>query len=144
MNQITILGFLGRDPEIRFTNSGTKVTNLNVATNKKEKGKEIVTWWRVVLWGDGFDKIIQWFKKGSGIIVMGELKPPKIYINKLQEQNVSLEIVAYHINFLPSGDGKKKEENKNQNINIEHNDPFPLDPDPFPMENDLFAEYVKE
>ena len=58
MNFIHIAGNLGADPEVRFTSSGKKVTNLKVATrSRRGKGNEEVTiWWRVTIWGEQFDK----------------------------------------------------------------------------------------
>ena len=66
MNQVTIAGHLGADPEVRFTSSGQKVTALSVAARARRSGKEEATiWWKVTIWGEQFDKIIPYFKKGS-------------------------------------------------------------------------------
>ena len=71
MNQIIIAGHLGADPEVRFTSSGQKVTTLRVATRVRRGGKDKdeTIWWRVTVWGEQFDKMIPYFKKGSPIIV---------------------------------------------------------------------------
>jgi single-strand DNA-binding protein len=55
-NKITIVGYLGRDPEARFTSEGNAVCNFSVATTEKRKDKagdiqEITTWFSVVLFG---------------------------------------------------------------------------------------------
>ncbi|NGX51607.1 MAG: Plasmid-derived single-stranded DNA-binding protein [Chlamydiae bacterium] len=107
MNQTTIMGHLGSDPEVRFTSSGQKVTNLRVAANQRRGGKEETFWWRVTIWGEQFDKIIPYFKKGSAIIVNGEMLMPEIFTNRDGKPQISLNLVAYNISFPPFG---RKEE----------------------------------
>ena len=67
MNQITIAGHLGADPEVRFTSSGQKVTTLRVAARVRRGAKDETIWWKVTVWGEQFDKMIPYFKKGSPI-----------------------------------------------------------------------------
>lgn len=104
MNQITIAGHLGADPEVRFTASGQKVTTLRVAARvrRSSKGDETI-WWRVTIWGEQFDKIIPYFKKGSPIIVFGELSKPEIFTDREGRPQVSMNITAYHLLFSPFG-----------------------------------------
>lgn len=102
MNQITIAGHLGADPEVRFTSSGKKVTTLRVAA-KVRKGKDETIWWRVSVWGEEFDKIIPYFKKGSPIIVCGELSKPEIFTDREGRPQVSMNVTAFHIGFSPFG-----------------------------------------
>ena len=79
---VHLAGHLGRDPETRFTPSGQKVTNFTIATNFR-KGKEDVTIWvRVTVWGDRFDKMISYLKKGSAVVVTGRMMPPSSYTDK--------------------------------------------------------------
>ncbi len=102
MNLIQIMGRLGADPETRFTANGQKVTSFRVATNSKRAGKEETTWWRVTIWGDRFDKMLPYLKKGSAIIVTGELRA-EIYMDKSGQPQISLEITAESIRFNPFG-----------------------------------------
>lgn len=108
MNNITIMGFLGADPQTNVVANGKKVVNLRVATNKTVKGNVEVTWWSVAIWGDKYDRMLPSFKKGSPIIVQGELQTPTIYISKSQEQKVALKVTANHISFNPFQDERKK------------------------------------
>jgi single-strand DNA-binding protein len=103
MNQSTIAGHLGQDPEVRFTSSGKKVTTLRVAARARKSGKDETIWWKVTIWGEQFDKIIPYFKKGSPIIVMGELSPPEIFTDREGKSQVSMNITAHHIAFSPFG-----------------------------------------
>lgn len=109
MNQTTIMGHLGADPEVRFTSGGQKVTTLRVAANQRRAGKDETLWWRVTIWGESFDKILTYFKKGSAIIVMGEMLKPEIYNGKDGQPQVSLNLVAYHITFPPFGKGERQD-----------------------------------
>lgn len=113
MNFIQIMGRLGADPETRFTPSGQKVTNLRVATTSRKGGKEETVWYRITIWGDRFDKMLSYLKKGSSIIVVGELGKPEVYMDRDGKPQVSLEVTAEFIRFSPFG-GDKSGENKQQ------------------------------
>src|ERR1700734_2952122 len=57
LNRVTVIGYLGQDPQLRYTSQGTPVCTLSVATDEsytnKQSGerKEAVQWHRVVVWG---------------------------------------------------------------------------------------------
>jgi single-strand DNA-binding protein len=103
MNHTMIAGHLGADPEVRFTSSGQKVTTLRVAARARRSGKDETIWWRVTIWGEQFDKMIPYFKKGSSIIVMGELNKPEIFTDRDGKPQVSMSLTAYNISFSPFG-----------------------------------------
>ena len=107
MNFTQIAGHLGADPEERVTPSGQKVTSLRVATRSRKGGQDITIWWKVTIWGDRFDKMLSYFKKGSSIIAMGEMNKPEIYTSKDGQPQVSLELVASDIRFSPFGRSDK-------------------------------------
>ena len=55
-NKITIVGYLGRDPELRYTPQGTPVCDFSVATTERRKDKagefqDLTTWFKVTFWG---------------------------------------------------------------------------------------------
>jgi single-strand DNA-binding protein len=83
MNRVTLAGNVGNDPEIRNTNSGNKVCNFSLATNKsytKDGEKhEITEWHRVVVFGDGLiDKLFApYVSKGASLFIEGELRTRK-------------------------------------------------------------------
>ncbi len=104
MNQITIAGHLGADPEARFTSSGQKVTTLRVAARtRRGSNKEDTIWWRVTVWGDQFDMMIAYLKKGSPVIVLGELSKPEIFTDRDGNPQVSMNVTANHLMFSPFG-----------------------------------------
>ena len=109
MNSITLAGHLGTDPEVRFTPSGQKVSSFSIATNSRRAGKDETTWWRITVWGDRFDKMFQYLKKGSAVIVIGELRKPDIYTNRDGNPQVSLEVTAEVIKFSPFGKSQSQE-----------------------------------
>ncbi len=106
MNQTTIAGHLGNDPEVRFTSSNKKVTTFRVAARarKSAKGEETI-WWRVTIWGDLFDQMIPYFKKGSAIIVVGEMNKPEIFTDRDGKAQISLSLTAHNLQFNPFGKG---------------------------------------
>jgi len=81
-HKITIVGNLGRDPEMRYTPSGQAVTNFSVASNRQytnsngEKIKETV-WFRVSAWGRQAETVNQFLKTGSQVLVDGRMTPDK-------------------------------------------------------------------
>lgn len=103
MNQITVGGHLGADPEVRFTSSGQKVTTLRVASRARRNKEEETIWWRVTVWGEQFDRVIPYFKKGSPIMVVGDLSKPEIFTDRDGKPQVSMNITAYHLAFSPFG-----------------------------------------
>ncbi len=107
MNHATVAGHLGSDPETRFTSSGQKVTSFRVGCRSR---KDDTIWWRVTIWGEQFDKMLPYFKKGSAIIVQGEITKPEIFTDKEGKPQISMQLVASHLSFNPFG--KKDGDNK--------------------------------
>ncbi|MBG0788477.1 MAG: single-stranded DNA-binding protein [Anaerolineaceae bacterium] len=111
--QLTLVGYLGRDPEMRFTPSGQAVTSLSVAssrnytTNAGQKVDE-TTWFRVSVWGAQAESCNQYLKKGSAVLVIGRLRPdpetggPRIFTRNDGTSGSSFEVTAQTVRFLPS------------------------------------------
>lgn len=84
LNQVELIGRLGKDPEIRSTQGGAKCANFSLATserwNDRRSGekKEKTEWHNVVVWNEGLVSVIERFvKKGSQIYVRGSLETRK-------------------------------------------------------------------
>ncbi|MFZ0565193.1 MAG: single-stranded DNA-binding protein [Chlamydiales bacterium] len=103
MNLVEIAGFLGADAEERFTATGKRVISLRVAARVRQGGRDETIWWRVNIWGDRFDKMLPYLKKGTGVIVVGEMSAPQAYTSKDGTQQVSLTLNAEIIKFSPFG-----------------------------------------
>jgi single-strand DNA-binding protein len=115
---VQVADHLGQDPETRFTPTGVKVTTLRMATNIRKGGKDVTVWWKITIWGERFDKMMPYFKKGSALFVTGEMSPPQTYTDKNGTVQVSMELTAEMISFNPfggkasnSGTGTKSGEN---------------------------------
>jgi single-strand DNA-binding protein len=106
VNILHIAGHLGADPEVRYTPSGLKVTVLRVAAKlrrpKKNSPKDTI-WWRVTIWGEQFDKMLAFFKKGSSILVVGEIDEPEIYNDREGKTQISMGMTATALYFSPFG-----------------------------------------
>ena len=84
VNKVILVGNLGRDPEIRSTQDGTKVANLSVATSENWRDKssgerrEKTEWHRVVIFNERLVDVAERFlKKGSKIYIEGQLQTRK-------------------------------------------------------------------
>tara|TARA_B100000579_G_C22723132_1_gene800425 strand:+ start:638 stop:1108 length:471 start_codon:yes stop_codon:yes gene_type:complete len=84
VNKVILLGNLGRDPEIRAMQSGSKMAAFSMATSKRWKDrntqeqKEKTSWHNIVVFGDGLVDIVEkYVKKGSKLYVEGELQTRK-------------------------------------------------------------------
>lgn len=106
--QCIIVGNLGRDPEMRFMGDGTPVTNFNVAVNKRWTGRDgnpgEKTWWfRVTCWGRLAETTNQYLRKGSPVMVIGEVDASAYIPREGGEPRASLELTARDVRFLPRG-----------------------------------------
>jgi single-strand DNA-binding protein len=72
MQQLTITGYLSRDAEMRSTQSGQTITNLNIPVKQGWGDKEQTNWYRVAVWGKRAEFAAK-FRKGEFITVTGEL-----------------------------------------------------------------------
>ncbi|SVA05228.1 uncharacterized protein METZ01_LOCUS58082 [marine metagenome] len=79
INRVILVGYLGGDPESRYTPSGTAVANFNVATNESRKNsdgdfEDHTEWHRCVLFGKPAEIATQYLKKGQMVYVEGRLR----------------------------------------------------------------------
>jgi single-strand DNA-binding protein len=133
-HKVVLIGNLGGDPEMRYTPSGTAVTNLNVATRtsvSKERtpncpdgwkesynGRnwELTTWWRVTAWRQLAETCNQYLTKGSQVYVEGEVKGaavngsqnPRVWTGSDGVPRASYEMTARVVRFI-GGRGERAE-----------------------------------
>lgn len=74
LNNVTLIGFLGGNPEIRYTSTGTAVATMRLATNRRAKDKILADWHRVVLWGKVAENAVEYLSKGRKVMVQGEMR----------------------------------------------------------------------
>jgi single-strand DNA-binding protein len=99
LNKVSIIGSLGRDPEVRHTQDGRPIVNMSVATTERWKDKntgerkEKTEWHRVVIFNEGLAKVAEaYLKKGSTVYVEGQMQTRK-WTDKDGVERYSTEIV---------------------------------------------------
>lgn len=104
LNKVTLIGYLGADPDLRYTQSGTAVAAFSLATNERWKGQdgqpqEHTEWHRIVAWAGLAEICHQYLHKGSRAYVEGKLRT-----KKWQDQNgadrSTTEIVIHDMKLL--------------------------------------------
>ena len=109
--QITLIGNLGADPEMRYTPNGLPVTSFRMAVSRSWTGQdgqrqEKTVWFRVTAWRKLAETASQYLTKGSKVLVVGELEEPNAYIDREGKPRASLEVTASTIRFLSArGEG---------------------------------------
>jgi len=99
-NKITMVGNVGREPELRRLADGATVCNFNLAVNENTRNrKSEATWFRITVWGERAAICARNLKKGSAVYVAGRLKPKK-WNDKEGERHVILEVKATDIRFF--------------------------------------------
>lgn len=108
-NRITLVGNLGKDPEINFTQNGVAVCNFTMATNEKRKDKngrdvEIVTWFRITLWGRQAEIAEAHLKKGRSVFIEGRMRVED-WVDRDGAPRYTVEVHATDMQFLGDGGG---------------------------------------
>lgn len=103
VNKAIILGHLGRDPELRYLQSGQPVCKLNIATsrrytNKANESVEETEWHRVSVWGKQAEHCNNYLTKGRQVYVEGRLRTSSY--DKDGQKHYTTEIVADTVQFI--------------------------------------------
>ena len=140
-HRITIIGFVGQPPQMRYTEDNTAVTNFSVATRQvvsKERvagcpqgwkeslnGKnwELTTWFRVTCWRKLAEITGQYVKKGTAVFVKGEIDASS-FTDREGTARVSLELTASKVQFLGGRDGEGEEGSRGGSDPAENDLPF--------------------
>ena len=100
VNKVTLVGNLGRDPEIRAMQNGDKIVQLSIATSDRWKDKnsgeqrERTEWHRVVIFNDALGKIAeQYLKKGSTVYLEGQLQTRQWTDQQTGQEKYTTEVV---------------------------------------------------
>ena len=108
--QITLIGNLGADPEMRVTADGTPVTSFRIATNRRWRAQDGTTqeetvWFGVSAWERQAELCNQYLTKGQRVLVVGEIREPRIYTDREGNTRASLDVRARNVRFLSPRDG---------------------------------------
>lgn len=111
VNKVTLIGAVGRDPEIRYTASGMAVANFSLATSKKSKDKEEVTQWhQLVAFQKTAELVEQYVRKGSKLYIEGEIQYQEY--EKDGEKRLATKIVINDMSFLSDGGNQASTQDK--------------------------------
>jgi len=119
--EICIIGYLGRDPEMRYTPTGAAVTNFPLAVNRRYRDAEgesakATTWFQVTAWERQAENATQYLHKGSQVMVKGRLNPdpdtggPRIWERRDGSPGASYEVTAREIIYLNGRDAGSSQE----------------------------------
>ncbi len=112
LNKAMIIGRLGQDPEVRYTQSNTAVANLSIATSERYKDstgewKENTEWHRVVAWGRLAEICQEYLKKGSQVYVEGPIQTRK-WEDREGQTRYTTEIKALTLTMLDSKSSREE------------------------------------
>lgn len=133
VNMAILVGNLGKDPEVRFTQSGRAVANFSVATSEVWTGQdggrqERTEWHNVVVWGKQAESCGQYLAKGRQVFVQGNIRT-RSYEDKTGNTRYVTEIVAQRVQFLGGGGGARSSQEPQQDQGM-GDAPSPIQPPP--------------
>ena len=101
INKVFIKGNISSEVELKSTQGGTSVCSFNVAVNRfsKEPNGAKVDFFTVVAWRQKAEFVSKYFKKGSGIVIIGRLEN-RDWTDKQGNKRISTEIIAEEIDFV--------------------------------------------
>ncbi len=104
VNKAILVGNLGRDPELRYTASGTAVANFTLATTENIRSKDgeredRTEWHRIVAWGRTAELCAQYLNKGRSVYIEGRIQTRE-WEDKEGQKRRTTEVVANTVQFL--------------------------------------------
>lgn len=118
MNKVFLYGNVGKDPEIKTLEGGSKVAKFSLATSSFHKDKEgnkvtETTWHNIVFWNKPAEIIEKFVKKGSSLIIEGEIRY-RTYEDKEGNTKYFTEIIGNQLHLA----GNKPEEKKDNKVDM--------------------------
>ncbi|WP_440984953.1 single-stranded DNA-binding protein [Xanthomonas sontii] len=112
INKVILVGNLGNDPEVKYTQAGMAITRISLATTSVRKDKdgnqqERTEWHRVVFFGKLGEIAGEYLRKGSSVYVEGSIRYDK-YTGQDGMEKYSTDIVADEMQMLGGGDGERR------------------------------------
>jgi single-strand DNA-binding protein len=109
-NKITLIGNLGRDPELRYTPQGTAVCDFSVAVNDRKRDKagewqDVTTWFKITFWGKQAENASKYLTKGRQAYIEGRLQVEE-WTDRDGNNRFTLAVQGSDIQFLGDGRGE--------------------------------------
>jgi single-strand DNA-binding protein len=105
LNRVMLIGNLGQDPELRYTQNQSAVVTLSVATTdvRMQDGQrqEFTEWHRVVVWGKQAENCSKYLTKGRPVFIEGRIQT-RSWEDKQGQKRYTTEVVAQNVKFLGS------------------------------------------
>ncbi len=113
VNKVILVGNLGRDPELRYTQSGQPVATFSIATTDRWRDKdganqERTEWHRIVVWGKSAENCAKYLQKGRSAYIEGRLQTND-WEDKEGNKRTTTEVIAQTVQFLGGGGGSAGE-----------------------------------
>jgi single-strand DNA-binding protein len=107
VNKAILIGNLGSDPEVRYTQSGQAVANFSLATNEvwndqQGQKQQRTEWHKIQVWGKTAENCAKFLAKGRPVYIEGRITTPQ-WTDKEGQQRYTTEIVASQVQFLGGG-----------------------------------------
>lgn len=136
LNKVFLMGNLTRDPELRYTASGSSVADFGIAVNRRYKQgddwKEDVCFVDITVWGKQAENCAEYLNKGRGVFIEGRLQF-RSWESEEGQKRSKMEVVANNVQFLSrSMHGQEGQDNvkniggteKKENKLVEDDIPF--------------------
>lgn len=123
VNKVILLGNLGRDPELRYTQGGQAVANFTLATSENWNDKngervERTEWHRVVVWGKVAELCSKYLSKGRSVYLEGRIQTRE-WEDKEGQKRYTTEVNAQTVQFLGNNRSEGSEASKGENTQPE-------------------------
>lgn len=123
VNKVILVGNLGKDPEMRYTNQQMAVCRFSLATGERRKDasgnwSEHTEWHNVVAFGKTAENCGQYLKKGRQVFIEGRIQTRK-WQDKEGKDRYTTEIIANTVQFLGSGAGRSEAAANGSTLNVE-------------------------
>ena len=135
VNKVILVGNLGKDPEVKYLDSGVAVANFSLATTESYKNKEgervnQTEWHNIVLWRGLAEVAEKWLKKGSSVYIEGKIKTRK-WEDKNGNTRYNTEILADNMTMLGGKPSPDSEAPKNEAPEVDDKTADTVDDLPF-------------
>lgn len=113
LNSVIIVGNLTKDIEVKYTQSGSAIGNISIASNRSKKQGDQwvdeVSYFDVVLFGKSAENLQQYLTKGKKVAVQGHLKQDR-WKDQQGNNKSKISIISESIQFVGGNNGQKSED----------------------------------